>query len=251
MPATEAVSEDTLLGGRVRLRQPTSGYRAAIDPVLLAAAMPVKPGDTVLDVGAGVGAAALCLATRVKGCRVSGVEIQRDLVRLAGENAALNGLSGRVDVMIGDVTQAPPPRLAAGGFQHVMANPPYLEAGRSRPSPVIAKAAASVEEVGRLADWVAFCLRMVEPRGSLTFIHRADRLDTLLASLVSVAGAIVVFPLWPDGSGGRPAKRVIVQARKGMATPLRLLPGLVLHEKGGNYTAPAEALLRDGEGLEL
>ena len=247
---TEAITEDALLGGRVRLRQPATGFRAAIDPVLLAAAVPAAAGESVLDVGAGVGAAALCLAARIGDCRVFGIEIQQDLVRVAGENVALNALTGRVDIVTGDLTR-PPPRLAAGTFDHVMANPPYHEAGRVDRSPDAGKAAASIETVGGLAEWVGFCLAMVRRGGSVSFVHRADRLDALLARLSPRAGAIVVFPLWPDAAGSRPAKRVIVQARKGLATPLRLARGLALHADGGGYTAQAEAILRDGAALEL
>ena len=246
---TEALDESALLGGRVRLLQPTTGFRAAIDPVMLAAAVPAAPGDTVLDVGAGVGAAALCLAARVTDCRIAGIEIQRDLVRIAAENVALNQLAGRVDIMTGDLTQTPP-RLAAGTFDHVMANPPHLEADRAHPSPHPGRAAASVESIGDLAQWVAFCLKMTRPRGSITIVHRADRLDGLFAALYGSAGAISVFPLWPNADLSRPAKRVIVQARKGVATPMRLLPGLVLHDNG-RYTDSAEAVLRDAAGLEL
>ncbi len=247
---TEAITEDALLGGRVRLRQPATGFRVAIDPVLLAAAVPAVAGESVLDVGAGVGAAALCLAARIGDCRVFGIEIQQDLVRVAGENVALNALTGRVDIVTGDLTR-PPPRLAAGTFDHVMANPPYHEAGRVDRSPDAGKAAASIETVGGLADWVGFCLAMVRRGGSVSFVHRADRLDALLARLSPRAGAIVVFPLWPDAAGSRPAKRVIVQARKGLATPLRLARGLALHADGGGYTAQAEAILRDGAALKL
>ncbi len=247
---TEAITEDALLGGRVRLRQPATGFRAAIDPVLLAAAVPAAAGESVLDVGAGVGAAALCLAARIGDCRVFGIEIQQDLVRVAGENVALNALTGRVDIVTGDLTR-PPPRLAAGAFDHVMANPPYHEAGRVDRSPDAGKAAASIETVGGLAEWVGFCLAMVRRGGSVSFVHRADRLDALLARLSPRAGAIVVFPLWPDAAGSQPAKRVIVQARKGLATPLRLARGLALHADGGGYTAQAEAILRDGAALEL
>ena len=247
---TEAITEDALLGGRVRLRQPATGFRAAIDPVLLAAAVPAAAGESVLDVGAGVGAAALCLAARIGDCRVFGIEIQQELVRVAGENVALNALTGRVDIVTGDLTR-PPPRLAAGTFDHVMANPPYHEAGRVDRSPDAGKAAASIETVGGLAEWVGFCLAMVRQGGSVSFVHRADRLDALLARLSPRAGAIVVFPLWPDAAGSRPAKRVIVQARKGLATPLRLARGLALHADGGGYTAQAEAILRDGAALEL
>ncbi len=250
MTIDEPVTEDALLGGRVALRQPAEGYRVAIDPVLLAAAVPAGARDTVLDVGSGVGAAALCLAARAPDCRVFGVEIQRDLVRLAAENVALNKFEGRVDVMVGDLTR-PPPRLAAGSFHHVMSNPPYLaDDGVANHSPNPSKATATVEAAGDLAEWVDFCVRMVRHKGSVTFIHRADRLDELLTSLRGKAGGIAVFPLWPTMDNARPAKRVIVQAIKGGAAPLRLLPGLILHE-GDRYTDAAEAVLRHGAALTL
>ena len=249
MSAEEAVTEDALLDGRIALRQPAAGYRVAIDPVLLAAAIPADESETVLDVGSGVGAAALCLAARVAECRVYGIEIQRDLVRLAAENVMLNGFEGRVDVMMGDLTQAPP-RLAAGSFHHVMSNPPYLDADSGNPSPDAAKATATVEAQGDLAEWVDFCVRMARHKGSVTFIHRADRLDELLAHLRGKAGGAIVYPLWPTADRTRPAKRVIVQAIKGSAGPLKLLPGLSLHD-GEGYSRDAEAVLRQGAGLVL
>ncbi len=249
MSIDEPVTEDALLGGRVTLRQPAEGYRVAIDPVLLAAAVPAGAGDMVLDVGSGVGAAALCLAARAPDCRIYGVEIQRHLVRLATDNVALNKFEGRVDVMVGDLTR-PPPRLAAGSFHHVMSNPPFLADGGANPPANPSKATATVEAAGDLAEWVDFCVRMVRHKGNVTFIHRADRLDELLASLRDKAGSITVFPLWPTMDKARPAKRVIVQATKGGAEPLKLLPGLILHE-GDRYTDAAEAVLRHGAALNL
>ncbi len=243
-----AVSEDMLLGGRVRLRQPRSGYRAAIDPVLLAAAVPAGAGDSVLDIGCGAGAASLCLAVRVAGCRITGIDAQRELVRLAGENIALNRVTGRVVAMVGDLLR-PPPRLEPGGFAHVMANPPFLETGGAAASPHPAKAAATIEGEADLGAWVRFALAMVRPKGSLTFIHRADRMEQLLAQLMGRAGEIIVFPLWagPD----KPAKRIIVRARKAVETPTRLTPGLVLHEADGRYTEAADAVLRGAAPLTL
>jgi len=241
-------SEDLLLGGRLRLRQPTSGYRVAIDPVFLAAAVPAGPRDAVLDVGCGVGAAALCLAARVPGCRITGVEVQRDLVRLAGDNVELNELTAQVSVMQGDLLNLPP-RLAPGAFDHVMANPPFLEAGSASAPPDAGKAIANVEGTANLAAWVRIALAMVRAKGSLTFIHRADRLEALLALLTGRAGEITLYPLWPGG--GKPAKRVIIRARKQIASPTRLLAGMVLHEDDGRFTASADAVLRGAAGLEI
>jgi len=241
-------SEDSLLGGRLRLRQPTSGYRIAIDPVFLAAAVPAGPRDAVLDIGCGVGAAALCLAVRVPSCRVAGVELQRDLVRLAGDNIVLNQLSVHVSVMQGDLLNLPP-RLAPGAFDHVMANPPFLETGRATAPTDPGKAIAQLEGDADLAAWIRVALAMVRAKGSLTFIHRADRLDALLALLVGKAGEITLYPLWPGP--GKPAKRVIVRARKQIASPTRLLPGMILHEDDGAYTAAADAVLRGAAGLEM
>jgi tRNA1(Val) A37 N6-methylase TrmN6 len=243
-----SLTEDSLLGGRVRLRQPATGYRAAIDPVFLAASVDAGSQDLVLDMGCGVGAATLCLATRVPGCRVAGFDVQRDLVRLASDNVALNDLAGRVSVMHGDLLN-PPMRLAPGGFDHVMANPPFLEAGTATPPADPSAATATQEGAADLAVWVRVALAMVRAKGSLTFIHRADRLETLLGLLAGRAGEIVIYPLWPGN--GKPAKRVIVRARKQIATPTRLIPGLTLHRADGGFTAEADAVLRQGAALAL
>lgn len=246
--APGAFSEDTLLGGRVRLRQPVAGYRVAIDPVLLAAAVQPAAGDTVLDVGCGVGAAALCLAARADNVRITGIEAQRDLVRLANDNAMLNDVNGRVSFMTGDLMR-PPPRIEPGTFGHVMANPPYLERGRVTAPTDAGKAQAEIEGEADLGQWVRFTLTMVRSKGTITFIHRADRLAQLLAEFAGRAGDIAIFPLWPGP--GKPARRVLVSARKGVASPLRLMPGLVLHESGGTFTAAADAVLRGGGALAL
>ena len=245
-PGEISPSEDTLLGGGIRLRQPRAGYRVAIDPVFLAAAVPAEAGEAVLDAGCGAGAASLCLARRVPDCRITGIEAQRDLVRLANENAALNGFADRIVIMAGNILR-PPPRLEPGSFSHVMINPPYLAPDAGTAPPDAAKAAATLEGEADLAAWLRFALSAVRPKGTLTFIYRADRMEQLLAQLSQRAGEIIVFPLWPGQN--KPAKRIIVRARKSVATPTRLTPGLVLHEGDGRYTAAAEAILRQGAAL--
>lgn len=246
---SDELTEDSLLNGRVRLLQPRHGYRVAIDPVLLAAAVPAAPGDHVLDAGAGTGAAALCLAVRVAGCRIAGIELQRELQRIASQNVAHNGLSPRIDLIAGDLRQ-PPPRLVGASFDHVMTNPPHLVAAAATAPPDAGRAGAHVEGELDLAGWLTNCLRMLKPGGHLTLIHRAERLDAILAALKGRLGDMVVFPFWPAGDR-RPARRVLVQGRKGSRGPLRLLRGLVLHELDGRYTPAAECILRQAKPLVL
>ena len=238
------VTEDRLLGGAVTVRQPREGFRVAIDTVLLAAAVPAEDGQTVLEPGAGIGAAALCLARRVPGCRVVGLERRADLVGLAGENARLNRLERRIDVMVGDLAR-PPPRLVPGAYDHVMMNPPFFAAGTTARPDGEARAAARIEGEADLAAWIGFASGMLRRKGTLTLIHRAERLADVLAALSGRCGEIAVFPLWPR-AGAEAAKRVLVRARTGVATPLRLLGGMALHTADGAYTPRAEAVLRGG-----
>lgn len=245
--STLSVSQDRLLGGRVLLTQPVDGYRAAIDPVMLAAAVPAEAGDRVLDLGCGVGAAALCLLARLPGLALTGLEIQSALAALARVNAGANGWTEDLSVYEGSVL-APPEAVLAGGYDHVMTNPPYLPAGRGTPPPGGIKATANVEAEADLGQWLKMAIRVLRPKGRLSLIQRADRLDAVLAGLARRGvGDIRVLPLWPKV--GRPATRVIVSARKGAKGPFELLPGLVLHGDDGGYTEAAEDILRRGLAL--
>jgi tRNA1(Val) A37 N6-methylase TrmN6 len=247
VPADPEVTHDSLLDGRVTLAQPRDGFRVAIDTVLLAAAVPAAAGDRVMEFGAGCGAASLCLARRVNGVHVTGIELQPPLVRLAGENIRANGLEGVVDIMRGDITAPLPPRVQ-GPFDTVMFNPPFLEDARSRPSASASRTTANIEGEADLARWIACAWPLLRNKGTLVMVHRADRLDDIFAALRGRFGDISVFPLWPRA--GAPGKRVIVSARKGVASPVTILPGLVLHEADGRYTAAADAILR-GAALTL
>jgi tRNA1(Val) A37 N6-methylase TrmN6 len=247
LPTEAETTEDTLLGGRLAFRQPRRGYRVAIDPVLLAAAVAAGPDESVLDAGTGSGAAALCLARRLQGCRITGLERDERLLELARANVAANGLGGRVTVLAGDLL-APPPALRGTAFDQVMTNPPFHDAGAVSPPATASGRAAHLASVG-LGTWIAACLARLRPQGRLTLVHRADRLDAILAALEGRAGAMIVFPLWPRA--GVPARRVLVRASKGARGPLRLAAGLVLHDARGHFTPAASAILRDAAPLPL
>ena len=235
------LTEDTLLGGRVRLLQPRRGYRVAVDAVLLAAAIDAAAGQHILDLGAGVGAVGLCLAARVHDCLVVGVEVQPALADLAERNAALNGMSAHVRTIIHDLARPLPSDL--GKFDHVATNPPYLAAAVADPSPDPSKALATVESSADLARWLAVATGAAKSAGTVLTIQRSDRLEEIVAHLVRLGWGDVGVKRLP------PAARVLIRARRASALLRIESPPLVLHRPEGGYTDAAEAVLRHAAPL--
>lgn len=247
MFSDDQLSDDKFLCGRLRLLQPVKGYRAATDPVLLAAACPAEPGQSVLDLGCGAGAAALCLGYRVPGLALAGLELQPAYADLARRNAERNGIP--VDVHEGDLARMP--AVLRRDFDHVITNPPYYHPGGS-PSPIAARARAMQVDTP-LTDWVAAATRRLRPGGWLTLICGADGLPQVLAALAPKMGPAAVLPL--TAREGRPALRIILRARKGGRAPFRLLAPFVIHDGPAHdgdresYTPAANAVLREGADL--
>lgn len=243
----DALTDDKFLYGRLMLLQPAKGYRAATDPVLLAAACAAEPGQSVLDLGCGAGAAALCLATRVAGLHLAGLEVQPEYADLARQNAARNGIEMQVEC--GDL--ATMPAALRRGFDHVIANPPYYPRGGS-PSPIPARDRALRVETP-IADWVAAATRRLNPGGWLTMIMATACLSEAIAALAPKLGSAQVLPLAPRA--GREPPRVILRAKKGGRAAFRLLPAFVIHAGDAHdgdresYSPAANAVLRDGADL--
>jgi tRNA1(Val) A37 N6-methylase TrmN6 len=244
-------TSDAFLGGRISVLQPSQGHRSGSDAVWLQAAVPARRGEKVLDAGAGVGVAGLCLLARVPGSLVTAVEIDPALCAMAKANATRNGFADRFVAIEADIT-APQNELCAKGlvaegYDHVMANPPYYAEGTVRPSP--ASASAHVMASNGIEAWLRFFAGMVASKGLLTLIHLPERLPRLLPLLDGRFGGIKIFPLFPRDR--TPATRLIMQARKGSRAPLQILSGLVLHGASGAYSDAAESVLRRGAALDL
>lgn len=242
IPSMEMQStENALLGGRVRLLQPSRGYRIAIDAVLLAAAVEACPGERVLDLGAGVAAVGLCLAARVPGCTIVGIELQPALAALASRNAELNEAVEHVQTLVHDLADPLPGHL--GLFDHVATNPPYLAAAVADPSPNPSKALATVESSADLARWLEVAAGALKPAGTMIAIHRSDRLEEIVGHLAVLGWGDVTVKRLP------PAARVLVRARRADRLHRTEASPLVLHHVSGGYTDEAEAVLRHAQPL--
>ncbi len=247
----EDLTRDAFLGGRLRVWQPKRGYRAGIDPVLLAAATDASPGQAVLDIGCGVGVASLSLMARIPDLRTTGLELLPVYAALARRNAVENHL--KINVIEGDLRSIPP-ELREEGFDHVIANPPYFDRDRGTRS-TDSNRETALGEMVPLARWIDCGIRRLAPKGTLYVIQRAERLPELLSACDDRLGDMRVLPLLPRR--GRPARLVILRAVKGPRGGFGLLAPILLHSgnrhgsEGDGFSEEIESVLRHGDRLAV
>jgi tRNA1Val (adenine37-N6)-methyltransferase len=241
---TIPLTQGTLLGGAVRYAQPATGHRTGIEPVFLAASVPARAGERVLEAGTGAGAGLLCLGHRVSGIAGLGVEIEPAMASLATSNMAANGRPD-ITILTADICALP---AAAFDLDHAMANPPWHDDAGSLPAGAL-RQRAKMASPGLAAAWIAAMATALRVGGTLTLILPPRGVPESIAALAAAGcGSALLFPLWPKPC--REARIVLLQAIKGGRSEFRLLPGLVLHDDAG-YTKAAEAILRGGSALAL
>jgi tRNA1(Val) A37 N6-methylase TrmN6 len=243
-----ATTDDSVLGGRLKLLQPAEGHRAGHDAILLAAAAPAA--KHAVDFGAGVGTAGLALLARGAAERVTLVEIDPELALLARENARRNGYSERAEIVVADIRKLARGKGASltAAADLIIMNPPFNDPGRRNVSPDAGRRRAHAAADSELDPWCAAAERALAAGGKLVLIHRPDAIESILAALVGRFGAAEIIPVFPRA--GAAAIRLIVRAIKGRRPPPLLRPGLVLNEPDGRPNAAAEAILRDAAPLD-
>ncbi len=238
---TKEITIDDFLGGLIKLKQPKVGYRATSDAVMVAAAVPAKEGETILDVGCASGIVGLCIGARVSNVPITGVEIQSELAELACQNAELNGQN--LTVIEVDISKKVP-ELHGIQFHHVVTNPPFYTETPARQSQQVEMA---YKQVVPLKKWIDFCLRHLRAKGTFTIIHRTESVPEILSLLNGRLGGIRLIPIWPK-QGVNP-KRVIIQGIMNSKKPFEIHPGFVMHHHDDTRTDEAERIMRAGVSL--
>ncbi|MBZ8133375.1 tRNA1(Val) (adenine(37)-N6)-methyltransferase [Afifella sp. IM 167] len=242
------------LGDRVALVRPASGHRPGLDAALLQAALAASAKGLAVEFGCGTGAVTLSLTARCAGLSVLGLEA--DPVAFGEAEAALGlaanaAFAARAGFLECDIMDQDLAGKLAGERRPdvVLANPPFYVESASSVSPDGRRRFAHHAAADPLRGWVAAAAGLLKPAGGLALIHRADRLGEILAALAPRFGAVTVLPFHPHA--GEPASRILVVARLAGRAPLKLLPGLVLHEAGGGWTERIDAVLRGRADFSL
>jgi hypothetical protein len=228
------------------LRQPCDGYRAGLDAMLLAAIPGSDPGPaTIVDLGAGVGR---WVSRRRCGCRRcrSFCRARPVLVRMCAEYRH-NDLGRRARAVNADIDEPGTARRCRRRrlFDALPIAVPGQGDGRTPPDRP--KAGAQAMPAGGIERWSGHVLGW-RVLGTATLIHRAEALPSCWRHLAD-GSAAWWLPVHPRRGGRR---RVIVAGRKGSRAPMRLLPGLVVHNDDGHaFTPMLDAILQHGAGLDL
>ena len=241
------VTRNSFLGETVFALQPKKGFRAGIDSVLLAASVPAKAGQSVLELGCGAGIVSLCLARRVDGLTLAGLELQADYAELARRNARLNAVE--IEVEDGDVAE-PPRSIRARQFDHVIANPPYYRIGAGSVSSDEGRE-RSLRETSPLEDWISCAVKRLKPGGCFTMINRAERLEEILGAFKGRRCSLELKPVYSRSNS--PCIRVLFRARKDRNDELSIASPLILFANKSasgdssscSYSACVERLLRN------
>ncbi len=237
-------TNDYLLDKKVKIFQPIDGYRASTDAVFLSFLLDskkVKKGDTILDVGSGTGAISLCLASRLKDVKITGIDIQKDLVELSNMSSKENGFDDFLTYINTDIRKKT--SLPSGTFSFVITNPPYSD--HDMPSPNESKKLAHNHQDFDLTGWLSFCLKMLKPKGYLLVINRAEAINEIITAIDKKAGSINVLPIY--SKLGQDAKRVAIIAQKTAKGITKILPPFYTHNEDGSYTDKAQSILRLGK----
>ncbi|UYH52052.1 methyltransferase domain-containing protein [Candidatus Kirkpatrickella diaphorinae] len=248
---TGDVTHDTLHHGRVTYTQFVNGYRTGLEPVLLAALVPARPGESILEAGCGAGAGLLCLNARVTGLHLTGIEADADTVALARFNLDRNHVSGYT-LFQAEIPDMPRSlrqtcRNANGRFHHAFANPPWHPSGATPTSHPRRRRALFCDRNG-WSCWITALAAWVMPGGTLSLALPAAAVCEAMRCLHEAEfGSITLFPLWPKA--GRRAKIVLLQAVLGGRAGTAISPGLIIHEENGQYTAETRHVLCDGAAL--
>jgi tRNA1(Val) A37 N6-methylase TrmN6 len=237
-------TNDYLLDKKVKIFQPIDGYRASTDAVFLSSLLDskkVKKDDTILDVGSGTGAISLCLASRLKDVKITGIDIQKDLVELSNMSSKENGYDSFLTYINTDIRKKT--SLPSGTFSFVITNPPYSD--HDMPSPNESKKLAHNHQDFDLTGWLSFCLKMLKPKGYLLVINRAEAINEIITAIDKKAGSINILPIY--SKLGQDAKRVAIIAQKTAKGITKILPPFYTHNEDGSYTDKAQSILRLGK----
>ena len=235
---------DDLERNGYKIIQTPNRFCFGMDAVLLSGFAQVRKGETAIDLGTGTGIIPILLEAKTPGKHFTGLEISKTSADMAQRSVTLNGLSERMDVVLGDIKKAGA-LFAPASFDVVTSNPPYMTGGHGLVNPDVEKAAARHEVLCTLEDVVSAAAKLVRSGGRFYMVHRPFR-------LAEIMGLMMKYKLEPKRMRlvypyvDREPNMVLIEGLLGGNSRITVEKPLIVYEKPGVYTQEIREIYGDG-----
>lgn len=221
---------DTLLNG-YKIIQNKNSFMFGIDAVLLSAFVKenvhFKTTDKIIDLGTGNAIIPLLLSSSAD-CKITGLEIQKEISDMAKRSIELNNLLN-IQIINDDIKKVSN-IFAKHSFNYVISNPPYMTADSGKENQTDAKSIARHEILCNLDDVISSADFLLQTHGSFFMIHRANRLTDILFTLRKYQLEPKILRLIHPYENQEPTM-VLIEARKNAKADLKILPPLFVYNK--------------------
>ncbi len=237
----EAIADTISLRGAgiVSILQPKKGHRFTLDSLLLADFCRVKPRYNVLEPGAGTGIISILLARKFAHIKITAVEIQSTMAELCRLNITQNGLTDRITLVEQPITNLRN-FFHPSSFDLIVANPPYFRTGAGKQSPSPERFFSRHDRFASLDVWLDLRF-FLKNNGRFVLVFSADRFADAITSL-RVRGLEPKCIRFVHSRQEKSAYLVLIEAVKAAGTGLAVLPPLIIHACGQNYSEEMKEL---------
>ncbi len=227
-----SITIDSILGGRISVKQWKDSYRISSESVILAATIPAINGN-IADFGAGVGAISLAFAYNNLEihAKIDAWEINEQYAKLLHENIHDNKLHKIINIIQSDIFKC------EKKYDIIMTNPPYYN--DSFPSPNQLKRVAKFAVGFTFQEWLNQCLQCLNPNGVIYFNHDMQNIQAIKA--IYNQGDLQILPLSVGDS--KPIKKIIGRYSPNKPANFQILPKICLHNEEHVFTEEALAIL--------
>ncbi|MCR5501976.1 MAG: tRNA1(Val) (adenine(37)-N6)-methyltransferase [Lachnospiraceae bacterium] len=236
---------DELLRNSYRIIQNTELFCFGMDAVLLSGFVRAKATDSLMDLCTGNGVIPILLAAKTDCPHMAGMEIQEESAALARRSVELNGLTDRIDIITGDIKNAPE-LFPKGTFSVVTVNPPYMNENSGLINPSSAKAIARHELLCTLEDVIRTAAYLLSPNGSFFMVHRPHRLPDIMDLMrkyrIEPKRMRLVYP-----SKEKEPNMILMEGAMGGNPFLRIEPPLIIYGEDGSYSEEVASIYANEE----
>lgn len=219
----------------LKIVQNKKGFCFGIDSVLLSDfAKEIKNNSEVLDLGTGTGIISILLCGKTNLKQITGIEIQKEVYKMAKKSIELNNLQGKFNIINDDIKNLSK-IFPANSFDAIVTNPPYKKDNTGLKNEDKVQKISRHEVMCTLEDIAKISFRLLKSNCSIYMVHRPDRLADIIQTFkkykLEPKNIRFVYP-----KVGKEPNLILIKATKCGKEFLKVEKPLIVYNEDGTYT---------------